>query len=303
MKGKYKHLTSVASAFLMAFVLFIGIGAVAGWKEREQSAKDSIYRDLEVAQKQGRYYLLLDCRPHYSFWWPVDGETGVIDSDLLNTVNMRATSLAKPSARHMQYLGILGGFLGGATGGVNIRNFFNKPVAKTRFFSWSTLKKNLVTLVAGASGYALGKTLSKDYDTACNSPLSQELLSNTAVWKEFEVNRLIVSIKELEYLPGAKINPRSGTNYLPWKDNPVFDCVPQLSETAERLKTYFSNITNDPTSQQYAEADYLKATTGRLAGSQSFAELQRLSIYHKEVAQREGPGQSLAKVEIGRAHV
>ncbi len=280
---KFKEFSIFLRYFLPAFCLFAVAGFVAGLGDRQEIAANKLYRLTEV-EKDGqgqRYYLVAQCANAYKVLYSVDDNTvqfGDENSLLNGALAFHASSIGKPSDRHMKYIGMLGSFVGGPTV-YSYAKFLKASSGKKNFWTVNTLKKNIYVIIGAITGYALGNHLGKTYDTDCDSELWHDIVSNVEMWRNFEKTRLAGSIKEIQAREGAKFTDIAGRNVYPMMEDPIVMCNPTFNDRVNGFIKIVCQLDFDPTSEQFALLDGLKEKHERLQNSTTYNELVRLAPY------------------------
>ncbi len=270
--------------FLPAFILFAVAGFVAGWSDRQEIAANKLYRLTEV-EKDGqgqRYYLVAQCANAYKMLYSVDDNTvqfGHENSPLNGALAFHASSIGKPSDRHMKYIGMLGSFVGGPTVGITYSKILKSSSGKKNFWTVNTLKKNIYVIIGAITGYALGNHLGKTYDTDCDSEPWHDIVSDVEIWRNFEKARLTVSLKEIQVREGAKFTDFAGRNAYPMMEDPIAMCNPTFNDRVNGFIKKVRQLDFDPTSEQFALLDDLKEKHERLQNSATYSKLVRLAPY------------------------
>lgn len=293
---KFNELLVFLKYFIPAFCLFAVVGFVAGWGDRQEIAAGKLYQLTEARKdSQGkRYHLVAQCANADEIHYSIDDNTvqfGDENSPLSEALDFHASSIGKPSNRHMKYIGLLGSFIGGPTAGITYAKFLNVSNGKNKFWTWNNLKNNLYVIIGSITGYALGDYLGKNYDTDCGSELWYDIVNDKEMWRKFEKARLVVTLKEIQAREGAKFNQVTGRNVYPLLEDPIALCNPTFNNRVNGFIDMVRQLDFDPTSEQFALLDNLNEKHERLQNSETYSELVRL-VKYRLIATRKKPAKT-----------
>lgn len=241
--------------FVPAFLLFLCVGAVAGWQKRSEVAKDAIYANLTITEHQGRYYLDLACR---QFRFDVGADRGELYGDVGSRLAFHETVLGTPSERHLEIAGLVGTFLGGTTGGIVLKDIAAKVSAPEKLWTWTRIRQTIYGIIGGITGYAAGYWFASNFDTDCTSDLVPPLLRDTKLWQRFETQYFLATLKELETLEGAIITGEKLVNQTAWRADPLYSCPTRLKWISDQLEDFLSKPEADPGSGEFARLAKLR---------------------------------------------
>lgn len=233
--------------FMPAFLLFLCVGAVAGWQKRSEVAKDTIYANLTITENHGRYYLDLACQ---RFRFAVDADQGELYGNFGARLAFHETALGTPSERHLEIAGLVGTFLGGTTGGIVLKDIAAKVSASDRW-TWTRLRQTIYGIIGGITGYAAGYWVGSNFDADCESELVPPLLQDTNLWQRFEIQYFVATLKELETLEGAIIAGKQLVNQTPWRADPLYSCPTRLKRINDQLDNFISKPKGNPGSGEF----------------------------------------------------
>lgn len=256
--------------FIPAFLLFSLLGGIAGYDARPPHLLKRITQDLQVINQESVYSLVHACdinkkQYHYSVdtnKWKITGSLFLVSSSV-------QSSLTIPLARFEEYHNIVVSLLGGATGGVSLQSVFKKPT-KTRITTH--IKKSVVGIIAGISGYSLGYWASSNYNIGCDSEIFTRTINDKQNWRQMEKSRLLMSMLVLENIVGAYLSATGNTIY-DWQKDPAFIC----SDKLKKVKLKFNQIADikidDPTSQHFMLINQMDKFHSKIAASQAYQTL------------------------------
>lgn len=283
----------VLKYFVPAFLLFLGVGFVSGWGNRDETVRQHIYSQL-ILQKDasGRYYLAHACEGKPTFSFDVGSDSIHNESENLHDLlNQRITLLDKPSEQHIK---LFSNFLGGTTGGITIHQAIKQLSKPPPATSWlSHAKKTLLGILGGITGYALGDWLGSNYDTDCHSDLTQRTLADHQTWRKFEILQLNLTIKEALFLAESGAVLAGLRNVNPIADNPVFTCNTRLSGAVNEIETFLKNPVSNPGSREFALVSQFKTDLKKVMNSAAFGRL--LKMRSGRVLHKMGKGEAIVK--------
>lgn len=262
------------NVFVPAFLLFAVIGGIAGCAKRYERAKTKVYRTLEVRFEEGsgEAVLVSACEEPRGvrFRHRVDADATDPLSSLDRLLELQTTSLGPASLRHMELAGLLGGFLGGATGGFRLKDVLKQPATK----GW---KKTIWGLVGAITGYAVGYLAVSNFATGCDSRFMSRLRDDREAWIAFERMKLALSFKELQSLEGAWLDEETGRPMAKVDRDPVFRCAERgLAEWRELARETLGRKIENPVSQDFRALDVLKSFHDRLCQTTAYETLVKL---------------------------
>ncbi len=285
MAMKLEEFSVFLKCFLPAFCLFFVLGAVAGWGDRKEIAAVKLYglTKAKLNKQEQCYYLVAKCDDEKVIRYSVDNNTCHIDyenSSLENGIRaLEASSIGKPSKRHMKYINMMSSFIGGPTAGITYAKFFKASSGKRKFWTVSNLRKHIYAIIGAITGYTVGNHLGKNYDTNFDSELISEIIKDKEMWRNFEKKRLCATLKEIQAREGAKFRSITALNVYPHKDDPIVKCVPTFNDNVNRYIKMILQPEFDPTSKNFTFVCNLKEKHERLQNSAEYNELVRLISY------------------------
>ena len=253
--------------FVPAFLLFFGVGAVAGWEERKDTAFEWVYKKLDVIEKNDKYFLVLDCR---GFVFDIDTDKSRIKGGIVQSAAFHKTALGARSEHHMKIFGLVSSFFGGAYTHRDFRRWLASSQKARSFWSWKQLQKTLLGILGTISGYWAGNWVASHYDTTCKSDIVAELLRDPATLRAFELTYLTISIKELETTEDAIIWGTELVNKTPWEADPVYSCPTTLRPSIDAFYRSFRQTDINPESEHYQKVDMIKKAHNRAKNTKAY---------------------------------
>jgi hypothetical protein len=253
--------------FIPTFLLFSLVGAFAGYDARPQHLLKQITQDLQVINQESIYSLVHACdinkkQYHYSVdtnKWKVTGSLFLVSSSVRST-------LAIPATRFEEYHNIVVSLLGGATGGVSLQSALKKS-PKTSITTH--IKKTVVGIIGGISGYSFGYWLGSNYDMACDSEIFTQTINDKQNWQQMEKYKLLINMLVLENIEGAHLSVTGKTLY-DWQQDPAFMCSDKLKEIKLKFDQIADIQIDDPTSQHFGLIDQMDQFHTKVAATQAY---------------------------------
>ena len=265
------------ASFAAAFSLFLGIGFLAGWDHRIESATDGVYSRLALTCGEHDGPCLLehacDTKPTHRF--DIDNNETTRDLGVAYAA-VQFQRYGIPSERHLKHRALVAGLLGGPTAAITYKDLAK---ARTANPTWFTTARIIASIVGGITGYSLGFWAGSNYDVGCDSALADEVLTNKETMRLAERERFIFELQILQSGDKA-IVAGSGRNTNPLADDPIVLCNSSLHTRIRSLEQLAGEVDADLKSKDFQTMAAIKELFESLSKTDAYATVVNLRAAH-----------------------
>lgn len=207
--------------FLAAFFLFLCIGFLTGWGEREENARDAIYAGIEYGVRD-------DGQPALQFTCDADGMRYdyLVDSNTLvrNSAVLESRIAGNPSEQNQALRTAALAFFGGPMGAVSYKTAWEAIGQARKRPLWLQATRIVASILGGISGYALGYWQGSHWRIDCDHDMGRFVLADEAAWRVRE--EYYFHLMAWELVAGESARPTTGgaRNTNPLDDGPFVIC-------------------------------------------------------------------------------
>ena len=276
--------------FLVAFVVFVVVGFISGWRLRKDKAAEKLYPLMEVVNKGNQYFLKVQTSS-YSYLYDVDKNSiEDFNESLAVTARYEENSLTRTTNQHNEIVETVGQLLGPTAGvSVSVYQVFN-AVKKPRFWSFQNFKKNVSLVIGSVTGYLIGKWIGSNFRTSPESDLALEILNDDMeMWKKAEHIRLKASLMEIQTTRDATLFGYNNVGIV--GNDPVNMCNCSFGNRVKDELQALIKRKEDLTSTDFVIVDELYGKYHDAKNSDAYNEINRMST-GRTVAEKSKPGTS-----------
>ncbi len=258
--------------FIAAFALFLCIGFLTGWEERERNARSEIYAGIVYGVRE-------DGRPALQFTCNADGMRYdyLVESNTLvsNSATLAAQIAGNPSEQNQALRTAALAFFGGPMGAVSYKTAWQAIGQARKRPIWLQATRVVAGILGGISGYALGYWQGGQWRIGCDSDMGRFVIADEAAWRVQE--EFYFHMMAWELVAGESAHPVSGgaQNANPLDDGPFVICQTPgaaiLSELAE---------VRDPGAEEFRRLLTVVAAYEQAKGSEAYRILDVFSAPH-----------------------